>query len=258
MGLVRTLFELFLVIMVVVFALRLPSPNLFWRERVVYKFPTKEKIVALTFDDGPHPIFTPEILQILDKYRVKATFFMIGNRMEKYSDIAREVFVRGHAIGNHTYTHPFNIEAYTQEQIVWELEKCEQVIERMTGKRSHLFRPPRGLVDGTIVRIAEEKGYRVILWTVSADHHDATTPQLMAQRVLKHICPGSIILAHDGRVGIRWKDVAATPIIIKSLLQQGYRFATIPELLESVNQSQMALSPTTEIPFVLFSMRTKP
>jgi peptidoglycan/xylan/chitin deacetylase (PgdA/CDA1 family) len=101
----------------------------------------------------------------------------------------------------------------------------------MTGRRAHLFRPPRGLVDGTVFTIAEEEGYTTILWTVCADHHDAPTPELMAERVLKHIRPGGIVLAHDGRVCTRWKDVKATPIIIRELKRQGYRFVTIPELL---------------------------
>lgn len=258
LSLMRTIFELTLLVAVIVLAFRPPSPDLTWRERVVHRVPTKEKLVALTFDDGPHPTFTPEILQILDKYQVKATFFIIGERMEKYPDIAKEVFTRGHVIGNHTYTHPYNIEEETQEQVIWELKKCEQVIERITGKRSYLFRPPRGLVNGKIVRIAEEEGYRVILWTVSADHHDAPTPQLMAERVLKQICPGGIILAHDGRVGIRWKDVVATPIIIKSLIRQGYQFVTIPELLRVGNITKRALSlPILEMPF-LFVITAKP
>jgi len=198
----------------------------------VHYIPTKEKVVALTFDDGPHPIFTPEILRLLEKYHIKATFFMIGNQMEQYPDIVRDVVARGHAIGNHTYTHPHNIEANTRAQIIRELEQCEQVIERLTGKRTRIFRPPRGLMDDTVSMIAEEEGYRTILWTISADHHDASTPQLMAQRVLKHVRPGGIILAHDGRFGTRWKDVAATPFIIGSLLKQGYRFVTVPGLLK--------------------------
>jgi peptidoglycan/xylan/chitin deacetylase (PgdA/CDA1 family) len=209
----------------------LRSPDLFWPAAVVYRVPTSEKIVALTFDDGPHPTFTPELLEILERYHVKATFFMIGRRMEQYPDLVRAVLSHGHAIGNHSYTHPSDLRADTRAQVVRELEACERVIERLSGRRNHLFRPPRGLIDGTVFTIAEEEGYRTILWTVSADHHDAPTPQQMARRVLEHIRPGGVILAHDGTFCTRWKDVAATPLIIEALQKRGYRFVTVPELL---------------------------
>lgn len=243
----RTLFEIVLIGIVLVLAAMLygyakkpATPGLFWRENVVLRVPTKEKVVALTYDDGPHPVFTPEILDILDKYHVKATFFMVGKRMEEYPEIVKDVISRGHVIANHTYTHPHNIELDTQAQVIRELEKCEEVIEKMTGRRAHLFRPPRGLVDGTVFMIAAEEGYRVILWTVSADHHDAPTPEAMVQRVMKHIRPGGIILAHDGTISPRWKDVAATPGIIESLKKKGYRFVTIPELLKLGGQVRIS------------------
>ncbi|MCC6483757.1 MAG: polysaccharide deacetylase family protein [Armatimonadetes bacterium] len=198
---------------------------------VVYRVPTKQKVVALTFDDGPHPTYTPEILSILDHYHIKATFFMIGREMLKHPEIVREVVRRGHVVANHTFSHPHNIEADSQAQVIRELDKCEEIIEQMTGRRAHLFRPPRGLVDGTVLQIADEEGYRTILWTVCADHHDAPTPELMTRRVLKHVRSGGIVLAHDGTFCSRWKDVKATPMIIEELRRRGYRFVTIPELL---------------------------
>jgi peptidoglycan/xylan/chitin deacetylase (PgdA/CDA1 family) len=197
---------------------------------IVRCVPTSQKLVALTFDDGPQPVFTPEILKILARYHVKATFFMIGDRMERYPGAVSAVLNAGDAIGNHTYDHP-HIEKDSPSQIARELEKCERVIERLTGRRAYLFRPPRGYADATVMKIAASQGYRVILWWVCADHHDAPTPRQMAQRVLDRVKPGAIILAHDGDSGIRWKDVAATPLIIQGLLKRGYRFVTVPELL---------------------------
>lgn len=202
------------------------------REKVIYRVPTAQKIVALTYDDGPHPKFTPEILRVLDKYHVKATFFMIGSRMEQYPDIVRAVLARGHVIGNHTYTHPKDILLDTPAQVIREIDKCEEVIERMTGRRTQLFRPPKGLLDGPVLQIAEEEGYRTVLWSVSADHRGERAPLQMAQRVLSRVRPGSIILAHDGTYPMRWRDVAATPLIIEGLRRRGYRFVTVPELLE--------------------------
>jgi peptidoglycan/xylan/chitin deacetylase (PgdA/CDA1 family) len=235
-GFARTIFEILLVALLVISFVHPMSPGVFWRDNVVTRFPTKEKVAALTYDDGPHPTYTPELLDILDKYHVKATFFMIGQEMEKRPDIVKDVVARGHVIGNHTYTHPRDMEADTDAQLIRELELCEEVIERLTGKRAHLFRPPRGLIDGAVFTIAEEEGYRTILWTVCADNHNAPTPDLMAQRVLRLMRPGGIVLAHDGTFPSRWKDVEATPLIIEGLKKQGYRFVTIPELLRTARR----------------------
>lgn len=235
LGLIRTIFEVILIIVVVILATRQIShqpTRHSWYRSLVYRVPTKEKVVALTYDDGPHPVYTRQILDILDKYHVKATFFMIGNKMDRYPDIVKDVLKRGHVIANHTYTHPSNIESDTSAQVVRELEQCEQVVERMSGKRAYFFRPPRGLIDSTVFSIAKDEGYQTILWTVCADHHDAPTPELMAERVLRLNRPGGIILAHDGSFPSRWRDVAATPLIIERLQKQGYRFVTIPELLK--------------------------
>jgi peptidoglycan-N-acetylglucosamine deacetylase len=214
-------------------AMRGASSALYWRIGVVAHVPSREKIVALTFDDGPHPVFTPELLALLDRYDVKATFFMIGSRMKQYPELVKAVLAHGHTIGNHTYTHPGNLTAETRAQVRGELEQTEQVIEHLAGRRAYLFRPPRGLLDRAVFRAAAAEGYRTILWTVSADHHDAPTPELMAQRVLQRIRPGGIILAHDGVFCTRWKDVAATPLIIEGLRRRGYRFVTVPELLDA-------------------------
>ena len=201
-------------------------------ESVIHIVDTKKKIVALTFDDGPHPVFTPAIIKILEKYRVKATFFMVGKQMEKYPGIVKEALGAGCEIGNHTYSHPRDIEADTDAQIIRELDKCEQIIEKMTGKRAHLFRPPRGMIDGSVLTIANEEGYKTILWTVCADHHDAPKPEDMARRVMRRARPGAIILVHDGMTGMRWRDVPATEEIIRQLQAKGYSFVTISDLLK--------------------------
>jgi peptidoglycan/xylan/chitin deacetylase (PgdA/CDA1 family) len=231
-GIYRVIFELILIALLVISTAHKEVRTQSWRGEVICRVPTREKVCALTYDDGPHPKYTPQILAILKKYDVKATFFMIGRDMEKYPGIVQAVLKQGNEIANHTYTHPRNMEASTQAQVIKELEKCEDVIEQMTGKRAHLFRPPRGLIDGTVFTIADEEGYRTVLWTVCADHHDAPTPEAMAKRVLQHIRPGAVILAHDGSFPSRWKDVAATPLIIEGLKKKSYRFVSVSELIE--------------------------
>lgn len=192
---------------------------------------TYHRVVALTYDDGPHPIYTPKILKILDKEHVKATFFMIGRLMEEHPEIVRDIVRRGHAVGNHTYSHPHDITVLSASQIDTEILKCTSVMEKITGQRSNLFRPPLGRTNSSVISIADHNGCAVILWSVSADNHSARTPEAMAQRVLSRVKPGSIILAHDGRFPMRWKDVKATPLIIKGLKKRGYRFVTIQELM---------------------------
>jgi Predicted xylanase/chitin deacetylase len=231
----RTVLELLLAGIILFMAIHYyypVGPVMSWYSKIVYEVPVSKKIVALTYDDGPYPVDTVKILNLLDKYHIKATFFMIGRQMEQYPQVVKMVIERGHVIGNHTYTHPAKLETYPTARIIGELDRCEQVIERMTGKRAQLFRPPLGLVDSKIATVAREEGYHTILWTVCADHHDAPTPQLMAQRVLKVIRPGGIILIHDGRYPDRWRDVIATDIIVRSLLKRGYHFVTVPQLLK--------------------------
>jgi peptidoglycan/xylan/chitin deacetylase (PgdA/CDA1 family) len=120
-----------------------------------------------------------------------------------------------------------------------EIARCEQSIERVTGVRPKLFRPPRGLLDPAVLRAVSEGGYRTVMWSISADHHDAPTPALMAQRVLRVARPGMIILLHDGYLPSRWKDVIATEIIVRALRREGYRFVTIPELLEMESRARL-------------------
>jgi peptidoglycan/xylan/chitin deacetylase (PgdA/CDA1 family) len=239
LGLLRLAFEVVLVALVVGLLLRPPRVTAMWHESVIVSVPVKEKLVALTYDDGPHPAFTPDILAILDRYHVNATFFMIGQRMQQYPEIVKEVVARGHAIGNHTYSHPREIAGLTSAQVIRELDTCEELIERFTGRRTHLFRPPLGLMNSRVLMVAREEGYLTILWTVSADHHDAPTPQAMAERVLRGVKPGSIILAHDGTFPSRINDVEATPLIIEELQKRGYRFVTVPELLAAAREPEV-------------------
>ncbi len=200
----------------------------------VHYVPTNERIVALTYDDGPYPLYTPKLLHVLKYYHVRATFFVIGERAKRWPDIVREAARDGHVIANHTYTHPAYFEYLPPAQITQELSCTQHIIYDLTGRRYGFFRPPKGLVNHNLAATARADGYQIILWSVSADHHEAKTPEEMAERVIRRIRPGSIILMHDGRFAVRWRDVAATPIIIRALKERGYRFVTVPELLDKL------------------------
>ncbi len=187
-----------------------------------------DKVVALTFDDGPDPRFTPKILDILKKENVKATFFMIGSRVDKNPRLARRVANEGHLIGNHTYTHP-DLKLDKRDKIIQELKKCQDAIYRVTGQEPHYFRPPKGLFDDTSTAVVRDAGYKIVLWDVCVEHKASPTPEREAKRVLLLVRPGYIILAHDGRLN-RKKTVKAIPLIIKGLKEKGYGFVTVDEL----------------------------
>lgn len=209
-----------------------PPPRLYIRAwHIVRTVPVTAPVVALTFDDGPHPVYTSQILDALAAAGAKATFFMIGRRMEEYPGLVQRVVVEGHAIGNHTYSHPRSLSALPAGAVRNELARAAAVQVRLTGVHGALFRPPRGRADATVLRQAEAMGYVTVTWTVCADNANAPTPEAMADRVLRAVRPGVIVLIHDGQSRIRWKDVAATRLILQGLQARGYRCVTVPELL---------------------------
>ena len=156
----RVVVSILLALLLSVSIAKKPSLSQSQHNEVIRTADINEKVCALTFDDGPHPVFTPEILKTLDKYKIKATFFMVGSKMEEHPDIVEEVLKRGNAIENHTYSHPHDIEADSQDQIEDELDKCDRIIETLTGQRPTLFRPPRGRINESVLNAADKDGYR--------------------------------------------------------------------------------------------------
>jgi peptidoglycan/xylan/chitin deacetylase (PgdA/CDA1 family) len=200
---------------------------------VVHYVKTDKPVVALTFDDGPHPQFTPQVLSILKQHRVPATFFMTGAAMEKHPELVARALREGHVIANHTYSHP-QLPKQTRRQLAREVDKTEDVIRRFTRQRSHLLRPPYGMYNQQVCRLAREKHYNVVLWIVCAENREAPTPEAMARRVLERAKPGGVILAHDGSSNEsldRSRTVQSLPLMIEGLRKRGYEFVTVPTLL---------------------------
>jgi peptidoglycan/xylan/chitin deacetylase (PgdA/CDA1 family) len=197
-------------------------------------------LVALTFDDGPSK-YTPQILDTLAKYNVKATFFMIGNNVDRYPDIARRVAVEGHALGNHTYSHPFWAPMELPGRFHGELDRAESSIFKATDQRPVYFRPPHGWRSPWMMQLARKDKYTVVTWTVSPDDWQHISRKIIEHRVISKCGAGSIILMHDGielkQDPQRQETVAALPVIIAELKSRGYRFVTIPELIASSDQN---------------------
>ncbi|MCX8003011.1 MAG: polysaccharide deacetylase family protein [Anoxybacillus mongoliensis] len=200
---------------------------------IVWNVPTDEKMVAITFDDGPDMLYTPDILNILKQYDAKATFFVVGFRAEKYPDIIKRQMDEGHEIANHTYKH-LDFRGKSKQMIEEEIKKSEDVIYNITGKRPTLFRPPLGYYNKRIIDIAKQQGYTVVMWSKHQDTYDWQNPgtNRIVRRVISHIQPGQIILFHDHGSGSRKQTVQALKEILAILKEKGYTFVTVSELLK--------------------------
>jgi peptidoglycan-N-acetylglucosamine deacetylase len=188
-----------------------------------------DKIVALTFDDGPWPKYTEQILDILKKNNVKGTFFVIGNNMKNFPEIGKRIVTDGHTIANHTWHHWYH--RLSPKAAAYEIDATEAIIYKTTGVRTNLFRPPGGVLGNGPAAYARSKKYSVIMW--SADSHDykrPPTPRLLSN-VMRDSKPGGVVLMHDGG-GIRDSTVKALPAMIEKFRKSGYRFVTMSEMLE--------------------------
>lgn len=189
----------------------------------------KNSWIALTFDDGPEPPFTSQILEVLKENNVKATFFLIGQNVETYPGLARSIVLAGHAIGNHTYTHHDMIRE-PKDKVDWQLERSEKAIQRATGLKPKIYRPPYGDDNAMTLHESERLGYVTVKWSVSSDDWTKPGVEAIVSKVLPHVANGSIILMHDGGKD-RSQTVEAVKILIPELKKKGFWFVTIPELL---------------------------
>jgi peptidoglycan/xylan/chitin deacetylase (PgdA/CDA1 family) len=199
------------------------------------KVKDSEKVIALTVDDGPWPKTTEQMLDIFQQNDVKATFFWMGKSLANSPEIARRVVAAGHAIGNHTWHHWYDtMDAATAAD---EIDRTAKLIYETTGVKTTFFRPPGGFLKNGLAKYAKDQNYSVVMWSVtSADTDPHAQPSAFVNNVLKGAKPGAIVLMHDGG-GDRYRTVKALPEIIAGLKKQGYRFVTVPELLEMQEQA---------------------
>ncbi len=211
------------------------------------------KTVALTFDNGPSPQ-TLQVLDILKRYSVKATFFMAGKEIVRYPDIARQVIIDGQDIGNHTFSNSIWSPIELSHQIDKELDSTSSLIQKTTGISTKLFRPPHGLRSPWMISQANKKGYTVILWNIAPNEWLYPDKNRIIRDVSKRVSPGSIILLNDGASSdapplAHQHTIAALPGIIENLQAQGYHFVTISELLVEEGYQQPASSAWAKFSF---------
>lgn len=203
--------------------------RVFWRAR------TAERLVALTFDDGPCHPYTTRLLDVLEREGVCATFFMPGANVRREPRLAAEVAAR-HAVGNHTYSHPrltWRKRAVASEEI----RRAQEEIQAATGVLPEVFRTSHGWYGPQVISAAEELGLACVGWSVMAWDWNRPPPETIERRILRGIGPGAVSLLHDGQdttaypLADRSRTVAAVPRIIHRLKEAGYSFATVPELM---------------------------
>jgi peptidoglycan-N-acetylglucosamine deacetylase len=195
--------------------------------------------VALTYDDGPNPEQTPRLLDLLDRWGAKATFFLIGEWAEREPELIRETVARGHAIGNHTYTHP-TMPAHGAGRIREELRRCREAVEASgesfsTVDGAALMRPPYGRRRPGTLRTMREEGYVPVTWSITCYDWRAHTTTRAISRRGKRAREGDIILLHDGSneepTADRHKSIESTEAILEHLAPKGYSFVTVPDLV---------------------------
>ncbi len=197
------------------------------KEVPVYSVNRDDKAIALTIDAAWDADKTASILDILDRYDVKATFFLCGVWVKAYPEMVKEIVSRGHVIGNHSLTHP-HMNRLTEEQIEQELLSLDDMIEDLTGKRCSLFRAPFGEYNDTVVKTVRKLGYEIVQWDVdSIDWKEGRSEEKILNTVLPKLKSGSIILSHNNGYHIE----QYLPKLLEQAQAEGYRFVTIPELL---------------------------
>ncbi len=182
------------------------------------------KVIALTIDDGPNPVYTPQVLRLLEKYRVIATFSMIGVQVDAHPGVARDVAAAGHVIANHTWSHP-DLALLTPAAIADQMSRATGAIHKVTGRVPTLFRAPYGAWSPEVFRYCAHTGMTPVDWSV--DPRDWSRPGAAAivRNIMRNTRTGSIILEHDGG-GDRSETVAALKIVLPRLLAAGYHFRT--------------------------------
>ncbi|MGE6261250.1 polysaccharide deacetylase family protein [Heyndrickxia sporothermodurans] len=199
--------------------------------KVFWDVHAKDKMVALTFDDGPSSVFTPQILDLLAKYHAKATFFVIGEHVEEFPQIIKRQVDEGHEIANHTYHHYYSVRKNIKN-LNAELKQTSNIIQSITGYRPSLFRPVGGYYNENIIHTAIKNDFKIIMWSWHQDTEDWKRPGVnkIVNNVISDTRPGDIILMHDAG-GNRSQTVKALDKILATLQKEGYECVTVSEML---------------------------
>ena len=187
---------------------------------------TKEKVVFLSFDDGPSDQFTPVILDILKRNNVKASFFCIGQHAEVYPDLVRRISSEGHRIGNHTNSHNWKIAFKPSSIIEAEIDRTNNILFDITGSKPELFRPPFGITNPSIAKAIKGSGMQSVGWDIRSFDTISKDPQKLVRRISDKLRPGSIILLHDNR------EITSRILneLIETIQNKGYKIVSLADV----------------------------
>lgn len=197
---------------------------------VVYSCAVRGQKIALTFDDGPHPTYTDEILDVLAEYGVRATFFLVGENAERYPEIVAREAREGHELGNHSYSHA-DLKNADTDAVCREIDRCERAIWENFEYRPRLLRPPCGCWGEELVKAAADRDYKLVCWSVDTRDWAHTPVRVIVKNVLEHANSGDILLFHDYIAGSS-PTPDALRVLIPKLLDEGFEFVTVSELME--------------------------
>ena len=201
------------------------------KENIYRSVPDAKGMIALTFDDGPHPRYTRQILDILKQEGIKATFFVIGENIGYYDEgIVAEIIADGHELGNHTFNHEHTKEM-DEQSFYSDVKACHELIKEKYGYKMKIFRPPEGYVDEKVKNIASELDYSIIIWSIDTKDWEHVGSDLIVGNIEKNASDGDIILMHD-YVSKPNTTIGALERVIKNLKNEGYNFVTVSELIE--------------------------
>lgn len=224
-----------IVVILIILALGIFSPRNQLFGRSYWHKNTHKKIIALTFDDGPNEPYTSETLDILNQYNIKATFFVIGQNAEYYPQVIKNIYNSGNVVASHSYSHLDNLPLEEKGTIDEEIDKNQNTIYQAIGKYPHLFRPPHGYKSPILLGELKKKELIPIEWSdMTSDWKQPGVKKIVAD-IVKKARPGGIIVLHDGdktnHNSSRIQETEALPQIIDKLEEKGYKFVTVPELL---------------------------
>ncbi|CAM4469247.1 polysaccharide deacetylase family protein [Paenibacillus tarimensis] len=199
--------------------------------RVEHQVADKNNRMALTFDDGPDAKYTTQVLDILKEYNIKATFFVVGQQVERYPDVLKRIRDEGHEIGNHSFGHA-NLRKLSKKGVEQEISRGDQAIQEVLGEKPVLFRAPYGITPDTLTDVLKEKDKQLISWTIDTRDWAGTPEDEILDTVLERVQPGGIVLMHSfgGKNSNLDNTIAALPAVIEAVQELGYSWTTVSGL----------------------------
>ncbi|MGO0900532.1 polysaccharide deacetylase family protein [Clostridioides difficile] len=211
-----------------------------YEDVIIKKGNDDEKVIALTFDDGPDEVFTPQVLDILKKNDVKATFFVVGEKVEYNKELLKRQYDEGHEIGNHTFTH-INVAKNSYGKVEKEITDTQNAVKNVIGVEPKIFRPPYRAMSKSVCDIIVSKRMNIILWS-NLDPRDWSNPGVgsIINTILTKVQNGNIILLHDynNKRNDKSQTIQALEVVIPKLKEKGYKFVTISELIAHLDKNE--------------------